>query len=329
MPSLLTHYLLGDKTLEKLDNQDLKDLIFKYRQVFNLGTQGPDILFYYRVWPWTNSNGIEKVGEKMHVEKINASFHSAIEFILNCESNQRNLLIAYMCGYICHHTLDLHTHPYIFYKTGFVREGDIPTSKYNSYHRMFETVVDVLMLDRLLHKKPSDIQAHKLIAVGRNEAKSLGEMYEYILLNTYGLKVTSSHVSQAIFDMIRVQSILRDSKGIKKNVLFSIEKSLGLFPLISSMIHPLTITDELDYLNLSHNTWCLPWDNTTKLNTSFTEMFDIAVDEAKELSETLYKCFTGTLSINAALERLGNRSFSTGVDCDLGVEFKYFDCIYE
>jgi hypothetical protein len=81
MPSLLTHYLCGNEMLKVLQNEDLINIITKYRQIFNIGTQGPDIFFYYRVWPWLDSKGINKLGERMHVEKVNDFFINAVEYI--------------------------------------------------------------------------------------------------------------------------------------------------------------------------------------------------------------------------------------------------------
>jgi len=54
MPSLFAHYLCGKKTLELLKN-DYRQKLCLYSQVFNLGTQRPDILFYTKkTWslPW-------------------------------------------------------------------------------------------------------------------------------------------------------------------------------------------------------------------------------------------------------------------------------------
>lgn len=329
MPGLFTHYLCGSRMLELLENQTLRDVVIRYRQVFNLGTQGPDIFFYYRVWPWTNSHGIEKIGERMHGKKVSAFFTSAVQYIMNREGRDKNVLTAYLCGYLCHYSLDLHTHPYIFYKTGFVRPGEAPTSKYTCYHRMFETAVDVIMLDRVLAVKPIEVKAHELIRVSGKEAQTIGKMYEFILQNTYGVKVSAGQVSEAIRDMVTVQAVLRDRSGLKKKLLSWFEKSRGNFPLMASMIYPSAIIDGLDYLNLDHRPWFFPWDRSVKHTSSFPEMFEHSAQEAKEMGEALFHCLSGTGDIRNALERIGNRSFSTGIDCNRDVQFKYFNCIYE
>ena len=47
MPAAYAHYTFGEKVLEHLDD-DLKGLLSKHRDIFNIGLHGPDILFYYK-----------------------------------------------------------------------------------------------------------------------------------------------------------------------------------------------------------------------------------------------------------------------------------------
>lgn len=325
MPSFFTHYLCGDTMLGLLNDNAVSEKLLKYRQVFNLGTQGPDILFYYRVWPWTNSQGFEEIGEKMHSENVSAFFSSAIKYISTQDGDEKDLLTAYLCGYACHYSLDLNTHPYIFYRTGFVCRGEQPNSQYSCNHRNFETAVDVLTLDRLLGAKPFRMKAPDLLRVSSEEALSIGRMLEYVLGNVYVEIVSAKQVSTAISDMVAAVAILRSRSGFRKSILSFIEKSLHHYPLISSMIHPPAITDGRDYLNLSHKPWLLPWNRAKQSTASFPEMFDHAALEAGNICEALLGCLSNPENTSATLELIGNRSFLTGIDCTINTEFKYYE----
>ena len=47
MPALYAHDRFGEKVSEKSDGE-LKNIIFKYYNQYEVGLQGPDILFFYR-----------------------------------------------------------------------------------------------------------------------------------------------------------------------------------------------------------------------------------------------------------------------------------------
>lgn len=329
MPAFLTHYLCGDRMLNLLEDTPVKDNILKHRSVFNLGTQGPDILFYCGAWPWVKSSGAGKTGERMHAEKTGEFFSHAIEYVINSGDYERELLSVYMCGYLCHYSLDCHTHPYIFYRTGFVREDEEYTSKYACYHRMFETALDVLMLKHVSGKKPADITPSRFIKVSRKNAYSIGRMYETVLKKVYDIEMNPEIIVSAIADMTGITAVLRDKSGLKKKLLFWLEKKQGRFPLMSSMILPQEIKDGCDYFNTAHSVWHLPWDTSVKLTSSFVEMFEASAQEARIMCKELYNCIFNKDEIGQVLELIGSRSFSTGIDCGLDTEFKYFKCIYE
>ena len=46
MPGFTTHYLLGVKAYNDLPNNQLRRIISKYRWLYQLGLQGPDMFFY-------------------------------------------------------------------------------------------------------------------------------------------------------------------------------------------------------------------------------------------------------------------------------------------
>ena len=70
MPALLTHYLCGDMVLKSIDAPGAADMIIQHRNLFNLGTQGPDIFFYHNALPWVKGESLSKLGGKLHSEKV-------------------------------------------------------------------------------------------------------------------------------------------------------------------------------------------------------------------------------------------------------------------
>ncbi len=322
MPSLITHYLCGNAVYANYT-------ILNHRSVFNLGTQGPDIFFYYNAWPWAKSEGIPKLGNRIHEEKTGEFISEALRYTSKSDGVSKNILTAYMCGYLCHYALDCRAHPYIFYRTGFIRSGEAYTPKYTCYHRMFETALDVLMLKRELGKRPSEFNAPDKIRISKQEAFVIAEMYSKVLDKVYAADISPELVCRSINDMIGITALLRDTTGIKKRLLYSMEKALKKPPMFSSMILPLTVDDGLDYLNASHSVWHLPWDISEKLTFSFADSFEAAISESNKIINTVLCCIDNGNDLESAMSLIGNRSFSTGEDCSRDLEFKYFESIYE
>ncbi|WP_244833924.1 hypothetical protein [Clostridium sp. BJN0001] len=62
MPSTYAHYRLGQKVLGKLPDE-IKTTINSYKQLYDIGLHGPDILFYYKpLWSCT----VNKQGYDIH-----------------------------------------------------------------------------------------------------------------------------------------------------------------------------------------------------------------------------------------------------------------------
>jgi hypothetical protein len=329
MPGLFTHYLCGDKLQRTTDNHTVKELACKYRQVFNLGTQGPDIFFYYPIRPRLKNKGLGRIGSRLHSENVEAFFSRALKYIREEAQDGRDVLTAYLFGFLCHYATDSGTHPFVYYRTGFAGRDKKSVIKYYSFHCTFETIIDVLMLKRELGICPYDVKAHKLIGISRKDARTIGRMYEVVLRDVYGVNAVRRDVVRTILNMRRLYAFLRDKYGLKRALLSLVNRLTGYTKVISGLIHPARIEGEKDYLNLENSFWALPWDITAENTRSFCEMFDSSVQEAGELCKTALLHLNGSLSIDKALERIGNRSFSTGMDCDKELEFIYYDCIFE
>lgn len=329
MPGYFTHYLFGCKTLSVLDNTLGELITGEYRTAFNLGAQGPDIFFFYRAWPWTKTDGIDKTGGMLHDGGICNFFKLALEYIRKQDIRDRGLLEAYLCGFICHYVLDCAAHPFIFNRSGFALEDASQAKKYSTYHVRYETAVDVLMLQRELSLTPYAANAPALIAITGGQTRSIGEMLASTISRAYGVQRSATEVVTAIQDMHRIFTLLRDKHGIKKFLFSSFEAIIGKPGLVSAIIYPTAIKDGIDYLNLSHTGWYLPWDKTAPRHESLPELIEKAVPESKTLCEAADGYLQGRMDLSSVLELLGNRNFGTGLDAGADVPFLYHDCVYE
>ena len=113
MPGFTTHYILGMKAYNDLPNNQLKYIIAKYRWLYQLGLQGPD-MFFYNI-PILRHQDYRNVGSYMHEHHIRDFFECYLRRLSQISSRQqREEGLAYFCGYLGHYIGDSICHPYVY-----------------------------------------------------------------------------------------------------------------------------------------------------------------------------------------------------------------------
>lgn len=107
MPGFYTHARFGGQVMEAL-SPELRKLIEEYQDLFFIGLQGPDILFYHKAYM---RNDISRIGYAQHGKSGNEFFQPAREIVRNAPNQEA--AFCYVAGFICHFTLDSQCHPYI------------------------------------------------------------------------------------------------------------------------------------------------------------------------------------------------------------------------
>ena len=113
MPGFTTHYILGMKAYNDMPQNNLKFIIAKYRWLYQLGLQGPDMFFYNL--PVLRHRDHRNVGSYMHEHHVNDFFRCAFTRLSKIESRQqREEGLAFLCGFISHYIGDSICHPYVY-----------------------------------------------------------------------------------------------------------------------------------------------------------------------------------------------------------------------
>ena len=120
MPAFYAHKRFGEEVLATLP-ENISKGIQNHPIAFYLGTQGPDILFYHQP---IRKNPIKKKGMDTHLASADGFFIEQAKRLLEddyvenkegvCTPN--SAYAAYIAGFICHFTLDVHAHPHIYEK---------------------------------------------------------------------------------------------------------------------------------------------------------------------------------------------------------------------
>lgn len=120
MPTTYTHYRFGCDVFKHL-TAGFQEQIAPYRELYDLGLHGPDLLFYYKA---LKKNPVNQLGFSMH-DKPAREFFRASKLAMD-QITESGPSLAYLYGFICHFALDCTCHPYVEEK---VREAGISHSE--------------------------------------------------------------------------------------------------------------------------------------------------------------------------------------------------------
>ena len=107
MPTTYTHQRFGSDCLAALP-EDMRRAAESHRGLFNTGTHGPDIFFYYRpVCP----NSVTRYGSALHRKSAKQIFNRALGPWH--AYGDRETMLAYLLGFLTHFALDSACHGYV------------------------------------------------------------------------------------------------------------------------------------------------------------------------------------------------------------------------
>lgn len=322
MPGFTTHYIMGMKAYNDLPNCQLKFVIAKYRWLYQLGLQGPD-MFFYNI-PILRHRDYRNVGSYMHEHHVNRFFSVCLNRISRIESRQqREQAIAYLCGYICHYIGDYICHPFVYGRIGY--EVDHPTNYYHGLHALLENDIDALLLWKYKKKKPSQFNQAATICLNGFEIQFISSFLSGCINEAYyplnyknNFQVTPRMIHRSILAMRFGCRTLADPSGKKRDRIEIIESFFLKNPIASKKILSDTVANPRESLNADHESWCNPWNKAMASTASFQDLF----------KQSLNKCSTIYYHINALmtderpmtevpmtmlLSELGNYSYHSGL----------------
>lgn len=325
MPGFTTHYILGMKAYNDMPQTSLKFIIAKYRWLYQLGLQGPDIFFYNL--PILRHRDHRNVGSHMHEHLVNRFFRVSFENLTKIESRQqREEGLAYLCGFLCHYVGDSICHPYVYGRIEY--DVDHPGGYYHGLHAQLENDIDALLLRKYKKKKPSQFNQAATICLNGMEIQFISRFLSKCINETYyplsyrnNYQVTARMIHRSILAIRFGCRTLADPHGKKKNKIEFVESLFLKNPVASNKLVTDTVEDPSWSLNLHHETWCNPWNRQIASQASFPDLFKQSLGKLDTIYYMINSMIDGTPSVDPVsmerlLDEIGNYSYHSGLLCD-------------
>ena len=205
MPAAYAHLSFGRHVLRTLSEGKAKSLILQNQALFEIGLQGPDILFFYHP---LSHHPVNRIGHSLH--------ENSAAFFLDrpiCQSTDDRGL-SYLLGFICHYTLDSECHTLVEYYMEQLKKG----------HSEIETDLE----RELMTRDCLDARRHVPADCIQNQSSNAA-----VIAPFYG--VDTKQVKAALTTMKLVSRTLTPSNRFKHAFLVRVGKLMGERSIVSEL----------------------------------------------------------------------------------------------
>ncbi|HBT95838.1 MAG TPA: peptidase [Coriobacteriia bacterium] len=291
MPANITHDFFGRDVLGAMSAMGLGGPIHgdqELKNTFLLGCQGPDPFFYAQLT--SDFVAIKEFGSKMHKEKVDETLAALRRVCFSASKESRNLLTAYMLGYLCHFVLDSIMHPFVYAQQYAICDAGVKKldrSDGFSVHVFIEAELDMMMLHRKFGYGLQQCDIRKLVLDVSDETLSLlDNAYQALAHEVYCCALPAMSLSRGVKDMRMTLNILYSPTGIKRYLFGKVERLVRRHSLLQAMSPRNDVGDTSDFDNREKGEWANP--STGKPSTeSFDELYARALDKVLRDAEAL------------------------------------------
>lgn len=266
MPAATTHVAFA-KDVMRLDAEVNRRV--RNTQMYLLGSQGPDLLFFSRASILPGS--LKKYGNLMHDHKV----YEIIHYFENHAKNDPDLT-SYLYGYLCHYALDSTAHPLVYAVTSSLCQND--KNKEGETHVGLEAEIDVWVM----HQRGKDISAYDVyndLKVSPSCTRKLARMYSAMFRDILHLDIDAKQFEITIREISLWTAVLRPRRSVYRAIR-ALEVILG-----SHAISNMMLIDKMDemIINNDHLSYTLPWTPHDTITDSFPQLYGKAFTKAVKL----------------------------------------------
>lgn len=308
MPSTLTHYVFN--------KQLVKDK--KYEDIFLLGGQGADVIFFYgySLFKREHKKEIRQFGFDIHAIDPDKLYMEMLRYTFSKNAEEREILLNFVRGFMYHYALDRNVHPYVFYNTGFPYTNPI----YKANHGIFEGILDTLVVDEYNVK----ISTRKSLKTKSSEVKICSKLIAYVAKEIFNLDYVNEDTYYKSYKDFRFVRLIIDSKyGVKKAIFNKLLKNNPLNTLCQP--HKVKDDDKYDYLNKKHKEWLIPTTGESTRD-SVKDLFNKSIMDTRVVDTIIYN-YKDNIVTQRKITKFTNNTNHDGRNLDKFMT--YFKTIWE
>lgn len=309
MPAFATHYLFLEELKEQLEKELDFTLDFK---VAGVGTQGPDIFIFHRLWPPVKVyKALFGVASKLHRGKPAELFEAFAEYLKISE--RPHIARSFIYGFILHYALDRNCHPFVYAYQNMITETNKHIHPLAAHNRVEHAVDTYLLNKRKGIYPPSLFNPEDTFTTDGEALDEIARIMQYAVKKCHGKDIDFSEARRAVTDTANIQRMLSDKNGRALKIAKAVETPLG--PVIryfkpSASIKPTNLIMCDRYANRWHHEWTSPYSKAVSRE-SFEDLFEKAKPDALELLKGFEAIVKGE---KTGYEVTKNISFLTGLE---------------
>ena len=312
MADFLTHILLSDDVLERIESRRVLEGIQRHRTLYRLGAQGPDPLFFYNLFPGKGKDHLRELGRTMHRQHTGEFLKMGFSRLQNLSWDQEWMeLAAYLSGFICHFTLDRLLHPYVYWaENSWIWSVDGHLVK--TTHQAVEISLDVLFWEERCMAPAYKVKTRRLIDIGKDWPASVKNFLMDAFESIYHIKTDGKSLKKVLRDFYRGHDLLYDPRGWKKALVSWLDSFTGGGVRPPKVPYPPRLDETIDWVNKKKRTWTHPFVEGEEHKESVEDILNRASFEA---ANHINGVFAGILKGEPIDEFFPNISYRTGLPC--------------
>lgn len=279
MPDFFSHMFLGKAAAPTMTGV-LQEAAGTYPCLFNLGCQGPDLYFYYKLLSPQKRRRAVAFANLCHDQNTRGLLGYGASFLL--EHREDRAFMAYWAGFLCHYALDRSAHPFI----------DIHTSGFRA-HKKLEMHLDAYMLHRKWESAPYRVSIPRLIDLPGGLPETVCAFWQGLAREVYGYELDGSVIADSYKGMCVITGLYYSPKPFFRPIKGFLGKLFGLD--ISPYLSDFTGQDPL-----------LPESGYARFDSCFAEAYALA----GPISGRYGALLDGTCSLEEMVKGLPDINFS-------------------
>ncbi len=350
MAGKITHIEVLAQTIKHLDHgteeqRKIATLLLdpSYVKYANLGAIAPDIFYYFHFLNPMRSSKAQFWGDIHHHKNPFQLILSFLEELRDMEEGiNKNKLMAFTYGFICHCSVDIVTHPYIFYISGDYYNSDPKISSAAQInHLKVEFALDAYLLNFRWGMSPFKYHFNQYIDVRLPNKKEkmdpvVWEFWRTSLKKTYPSEYNKNYIgsekkiipgdliNDSYLGFMQFHELL-DSRSTFTRGLLKVLDFLTLYKFKSSvLVLPAKKEIDIRIMNNDEKPWYYPALPSKMSRESFIDLVNRSADESMQAFTKSLEFLNGDINKDVLLKLYDGYNLDTGIKFQDVISMKEF-----